>query len=1046
MDHLRRRGAALAGVSALVASIFVALPAIAAASVNAAPAVAPALHEWTGATGTFSLRTGSRIVLAPGAAAALGADAAVFRDDLATLTGRRLPLVAAASHPGDIVLALGATGEAARAAQGYQLDIDDAVTIRGADATGTFYGEQTVEQLFKLGASLPHGSARDWPDYGHRGFMIDAGRHYYAPADIEQQIRDAAWQKLDVVHLHLTEAAAFRLQSTTYPGLASSQSYSHADIERFVDLAHRYHVTLVPEIDIPAHASAITAFDPSLQWDCAAMNGGAPAFTVDVTKPQTTTFITNLLKEFVPLFRYSPVFHLGGDEYPGLGTQQQCPELVDYAAAHGFASTEDVISDWLNKMAAVVTDLGRRPEIWNWWDNAGGATVLPSKNIIIDAWTGSPDPYLAAGYDTVSSPGNLLYVTPGGAPGGSLHPDDKYLYESWTPPVDAHLLGFEISRWSDNIGALPDAYLNWFGDRPDSVLAAVAWGGPRASSLFAFEDEVDRIGSPPGLPETRPRDSVALSGTPFGSGPAWDNGSSTYDKAFDGDVSTFVDLAQADGGYTGIDLGHESTVAAVRFVPRDAGIHNTTRMVGGFFQGCTDGPDTGCHDLAKVQWRPTYDWIEMPIADQHAYRWLRYVSPAGGFTDVAEIQFYAAAPADASVHLDVPATLPALGDNRVQATVTNTSDHPLTHLDVAVNAYSIDDTSPLRAHVISATGAVPAHHSATVTLRLDVPITASTGEYRVIADVTWDGGRTSSSVLANVPSPISASLSPASVAVTAGHPATASLRVSSAAGAPLTVTWTATPPAGSGVTVSPSHGTVTVAPGATASTDIEASAGDTPGVTGVPINITVAGSPALDPLTLRVSVPFSTLGQAFDNIAITDDGTAPSNLDGGVDGDGSSYSTQALAAAGATPGGTVTHGGVTFTWPDVPADQPDNVLADGQIVQVGTSGSRLGLLTVGTYGPITGTGTVTYTDGSTQPFTITDPDWQVPTLPSGTDVALTTTYHHYAGTTINRNAYIFFHGVDLDASKTVASVTLPAVSDHATGGTASIHVFAVAVS
>ena len=901
MDHSRRHAALLASAAGLVLGLSagVATNATAAPSGNAAPAVAPALHEWTGGTGEFALRPGSRIVLAPADAAALGADAAVFRDDLATLTGRRLPLVVAPSRPGDIALALGATG---LAAQGYQLDIGETLTVRGVDTTGTFYGEQTVEQLFKLDASLPRGTARDWPDYGHRGFMIDAGRHYYAPADIEQQIRDAAWQKLDVVHLHLTEAAAFRLQSTTYPGLAAAQSYSHADIARFVDLAHRYHVMLVPEIDVPAHASAITAFDPSLQWDCAAMNGGAPAFTVDVTKPQTTTFITNLLKEFVPLFRYSPVFHLGGDEYPGLGTQQQCPELVDYAAAHGFASTEDVMSDWLNKMAAVVTGLGRRPEIWNWWDNAGGATVLPSKNIIIDAWTGSPDPYLAAGYDTVSSPGNLLYVTPGGAPGGSLHPDDKYLYESWTPPSDPHLLGFEISRWSDNIGALPDAYLNWFGDRPDSVLAAVAWGGPRASSLFAFEDEVDRIGSPPGLPETRPRDSVVLSGTPYGSGPAWDNGSSTYDKAFDGDVSTFVDLAQADGGYAGIDLGHASTVAAVRFVPRDAGIQNSTRMVGGVFQGCADGPDAGCHDLARVQWRPTYDWIEMPVADQHAYRWLRYVSPAGGFTDVAEIQFYAAAPADASVHLDAPATLPALGDNRVRATVTNTSDHPLTDLDVAVNAYSVDDSSPLRGRVISGVGAVPPHQSGTVTVRLDVPITASTGEYRVIADATWAGGRASSSVLTNVPSPLSASVVPASVVI-AGHPATASLRLSSAAGAPLTVTWTASPPTGSGVTVSPSHGTITLAAGATTNVDIQAAAGDTPGVTGVPITVTADGSLSLDPLTLHVSVPFPTLAQAFDNIAITDDGTAPSNLAGGVDGDGSTYSTEALAAAGATPGG-----------------------------------------------------------------------------------------------------------------------------------------------
>ena len=97
-------------------------------------------------------------------------------------------------------------------------------------------------------------------------------------------------------------------------------------------------MTLVPEIDVPAHSTAIADYDPTLKFDCPALSDG---FTLDVTKPQTMQFLVGLLKEFVPLVPVSPVFHLGGDEYASLAQQQACPELVSYAQAHGFASTEE---------------------------------------------------------------------------------------------------------------------------------------------------------------------------------------------------------------------------------------------------------------------------------------------------------------------------------------------------------------------------------------------------------------------------------------------------------------------------------------------------------------------------------------------------------------------------------------------------------------------------------------------------------------------------------------------------------------------------------
>jgi hypothetical protein len=1039
----RRAVAGLSTAAVLAALLTVVSPAAGAGpDVNPAPAVVPSLQQWTGSTGQFTFAPQSRIVVAePG----LAADARTFAADLRTIADLELPVVAGSpAHPGDVLVGLEATG---LPAQGYTVDVGDTVTIRGVDSTGAFYGEQALEQMLALDPShamVPRGSARDWPQYAHRGFMIDMGRHYYSPAYVEREIREAAWHRLDAVHLHLTEYNAFRLESSTYPGLATAQSYSHADLAALATTARRYHVTVVPEIDVPAHATAIADYDPTLKFDCPALSDG---FTLDITKPHTMQFLVGLLKEFVPLFPDSPLFHLGGDEYPSLAQQQACPELVSYAQAHGFASTEDVFVDFLNTLAAQVRALGKRAEIWNWWDVVGGATIMPDKDIIIDAWTGSPAAYLAAGYDTVSSPSNLLYVTPLAPPGGSLQPNDQFLYQSWVPPSDPHLLGFEVSRWSDNAFTQPDSYFDWFANRPDVVLAARAWGGPRAASVFAFEDEVDRVGTPPGVPEYGPPDAVRLTGTPYGTDPAFGNSTNTYDKAFDGDPATFFDYSQADGGYTGIDLGagHAAQVVKIRFVPRS---NQTRRMVGGVFQGCTDGPTTGCHTLAVVPWTPSYEWTELPVFDSAHYRWLRYVSPDGGFSNVAEIQFYTGAPSPAQVAVSAPTSLSALADNTVTATVTNTGDAPLSGLAATLQVASADDDGLLRTDPDAVSvDALPPHQTAILSWRVVAPLSAPAARYNIVAQLTWDGSHTEGYATTTLSAPISAMLTPARLQLPANGSGTSTLQVTSTAGIPLHVTWQAM---GSAVTLTPASGTLTVPAGRVASVVLHVTAGSAPGVTNLPITLTASGGGQTIPagtVTLTAVVPFPNLAAAFDNVGITDDSNiSPPGLSGGLDGDGSSLSAQQLASIGVTPGSTLSHGGVTFTWPDAPAGQPDNVLADGQVIEVAGSGHTLGLLTTGTYFPPPGTLTVTYTDATTTTATISDTDWQA-APPAGSDVAITTTYHNWTGAgRVNRNAYIYFHAIPLDPAKTVASITLPAIGDHATGGTPALHVFAVALS
>ncbi len=184
---------------------------------------------------------------------------------------------------------------------------------------------------------------------------------------------------------------------------------------------------------------------------------------------------------------------------------------------------------------------------------------------------------------------------------------------------------------------------------------------------------------------------------------------------------------------------------------------------------------------------------------------------------------------------------------------------------------------------------------------------------------------------------------------------------------------------------------------------------------------------------------YANLAASFNDVGITaDTDTAPGNFDGGD----ASFSETALTNAGAGPGASITSSGVTFTFPDVAVGTNDNTVAEGQTIDVSGSGT-LGFLVSASYGPDTGTGTITYTDGSTQSYTLTVPDWWSATAPSGGAVAVNSAYQNRPGnTTYAQTGDIFSIPITVTAGKTVASVTLPPGGPLA-AGTPAIHVFAL---
>ena len=260
------------------------------------------------------------------------------------------------------------------------------------------------------------------------------------------------------------------------------------------------------------------------------------------------------------------------------------------------------------------------------------------------------------------------------------------------------------------------------------------------------------------------------------------------------------------------------------------------------------------------------------------------------------------------------------------------------------------------------------------------------------------------------------------------------------------MSWTAT--ADAGVTVSPANGSLSLPGGQRASgqVSVSAAADAADGRHTVTFQLKMAnGTQKTVTLGIAVAKP-GELWPYYTNAGITDDtNTSAATYDGG----GWSYSAQALAAAGVTPGGTVSADGIDYTWPDAPVATLDNIEASGQTIPLAAPAhaSKIGLLGSATNAGSSGAGgmaTVTYTDGSTTQFTARFSDWTLgggggTPVPGNFD-AVTTAYRNASGNNRdNVKTHLFAVDAPVSVAKTVASITLP----QPTGG--DMHVFAISL-
>ena len=223
--------------------------------------------------------------------------------------------------------------------EGYDLTITPMeISLVAVSAGGLFHGIQTIRQLLPTSVeypaavgrklSLPTGHVTDTPRFEWRGMMLDVSRHFLPPADVKKFINAMALYKLNRLHLHLADDQGWRIEIKSRPNLAAIGGstkvgggpggfYTQDEYKDLVAYAASRFITIVPEIDMPAHTNAALASTPELNCNGIApplytgIEVGFSALCVD--SAAVLPFVQDVVSEIAGMTPGN-YFHIGGDE------------------------------------------------------------------------------------------------------------------------------------------------------------------------------------------------------------------------------------------------------------------------------------------------------------------------------------------------------------------------------------------------------------------------------------------------------------------------------------------------------------------------------------------------------------------------------------------------------------------------------------------------------------------------------------------------------------------------------------------------------------
>jgi hexosaminidase len=376
--------------------------------------------------------------------------------------------------------------------EAYHLVIrPDGVSLDAASEAGLFRGMTTLWQLLtadsKSAGKLPGVEIFDAPEFAWRGLMLDSARHMQSVEFIKRYIDWMALHKLNVLHWHLTDDQAWRLEIKAYPKLAQVGGfrvpagaapaadidektgkprvyggyYSHEEVRDIVAHATLRHVTVVPEIDVPGHASAAIVAYPELGVPGYAPDGVPADWGIfhNVFNLEESTFevLEAVLSEVVELFP-SEFIHLGGDE---VNTEQwQASERIRARMQElGIEDIQALQNYYVERLQAYLDQHQRRVIGWD--------EILESQlpaHASVMSWRGVEGAVEAAakGHQTVLSPSPTMYLdhiqtnradAPPGR-GGIITARDIYEFNPFPDTLAENrelLLGVQANLWTEHI-------------------------------------------------------------------------------------------------------------------------------------------------------------------------------------------------------------------------------------------------------------------------------------------------------------------------------------------------------------------------------------------------------------------------------------------------------------------------------------------------------------------------------------------------------------------------------------------------------------------
>ena len=413
--------------------------------------------------------------------------------------------------------------------EGYTLQVlSDIVMISANKPRGLFYGMQTLIQLLPpdierktireaVKWKIPCVNILDYPRFGWRGLMLDVSRHFFSKEFVEKYIDEMAKYKFNVFHWHLsddngwrieikglpklTEVGAWRVPRTGHWGFTPPQPdekatyggyYTQEDIREIVAYAQKRFVTIVPEVDVPAHSLSLIASYPNLS--CTKLqypvNPGS-VFDGDnvlcVANDSTWLILDKIFTQIAELFP-GKYIHVGGDE-ANRSFWTKDPKDQALMNKERIQTPAGLQSYFEKRLEKIIVSKGKKMIGWDEILEGG----LPPEATVM-SWRGTQGGIDAAklGHHVVMTPVENCYldyyqgdplIEPVG--GGMLRLSTCYQFEPVPDGVDSNfILGGQGNLWTENVPSDRHAeYMTW----PRSLaLSEVFWSPKNKRNWIDF--------------------------------------------------------------------------------------------------------------------------------------------------------------------------------------------------------------------------------------------------------------------------------------------------------------------------------------------------------------------------------------------------------------------------------------------------------------------------------------------------------------------------------------------------------------------------------